>query len=244
MLWLTNLPSWVAFVLIVGGANVIALAATLLARRWYERRGVTTGPVVVTAWATSLGALFAVLCGFTIITLWSIFARAQLITDNEAAAIRLAGRDISPAQLPALRAYVNGSASEWSQMCGGKRDPRVVAALISLQRAATPRTPEYASDLYHQLETIEDARHQRWQISSAATPVELTIAMCIVGIAVFAVLAIALPERLDTHVALTVLVATAFGSAFWVMVTLAYPYCGSYSIGPGQIVSSVRNQPF
>lgn len=240
MLWLTDLPSWIAFLLVVGAANAIGLTATLLARRWYLQRGVTAGPAIVSAWATCLGALIAVLAAFTIITLWSIFARAQLNTDNEAAAIRLAARDLSPTQLPLLRRYVRGSAKEWPQMCGGKPNERVVASLTALQQTARPRAPEYSSDLNHQLETLAGARYQRWQSSSASTPVELKIALCIVAIALFGVLAIALPERLDTHVALTVLIATAVGAVFWVMVALSYPYCGSYFIGPEEIVSAIR----
>jgi hypothetical protein len=240
MLWLTDLPSWIAFVLIIGVANAIAIGATLFARRWYLRRGVTAGPAVASAWATTLGALVAVLCAFTIITLWSIFAKAQADTDSEAAAVRLVAYEISPAQFPLLRAYVNHSIREWPQMCGGKKDPRVVASLIALQGMAKPRAPEYASDLHHQLGELEDARYQRWQISNASTPDELKIALCITAIALFGVLAIALPDRLDTHLALNVLTATALGSVFWVMVVLSYPYCGSYFIGPDQIVTAAR----
>ncbi|MBV8281817.1 MAG: hypothetical protein JO347_07110 [Candidatus Eremiobacteraeota bacterium] len=51
--------------------------------------------------------------------------------------------------------------------------------------------------------------------------------------------ALAEPERRDTHIALTVLVAVAIGAVFWVMVELAYPFYGSVSIGPGQITSAV-----
>lgn len=240
MLWLTNLPSWIAFVLTVGAANGIGLGTMLLARRWYLQRGVTAGPAIVSAWATCLGALFAVLAAFTIITLWAIFARAASSTESEAAAIRLAARDLSLAQLPLLRRYVDGSVREWPQMCGGNPDHRVVASLVALQQAALPRAPEYASDLNHQLETLADARYERWQSSSASTPVELKIALCIVAIAVLGVLAVALPERLDTHVALTVLIATSLGAVFWVLVALSYPYCGSYFIGPDEIVSALR----
>jgi hypothetical protein len=240
MLWLTNLPTWIACVLIVGSANAVALGATLFARRWYLQRGITCGPAHVSAWATCLGALAAVLLAFTIITLWSIFARAQSNTDGEASAIRLTARDISPAQLPLLRRYVNLSAHEWPQMCGGQPDDRVIASLIALQRTAKARAPEYSSDLYHQLGLLEDDRNQRWESSSVSTPTELKIALCVVAIAVFGVLAIAMPERLDTHIALTVLIATALGSVFWVMVALSYPYCGDYSIGPDEIVSALR----
>jgi hypothetical protein len=124
-----------------------------------------------------------------------------------------------------------------ANVIGGKPDQHVVDSLFALQHAAKPRAPEYASDLYHQLETLVDARYQRWESASASTPND-KIALCIVALTVFVVLAIALPDRLDTHIVLTVLIATAIGSVFWVMVALSYPYCGSYYIGPKQIVSA------
>lgn len=120
----------------------------------------------------------------------------------------------------------------------GKADSRVVASLVKLEHTATSRAPRYPTDLYHELENLVDLRYQRWQVSSAAAPPELAIALWIVAAALFGVLALALPERLDVHMALTVLIATALGSAFWVMATLAYPYCGSYAIG-SQIITSV-----
>jgi hypothetical protein len=175
--------------------------------------------------------------------LWSIFARAQTDTDAEAAAIRLVARDIAPAQLPLLRAYVNLSAQEWPQMCGGKPDHRVSASLVALERTAKARAPEYSSDLYQKLSELADARYQRWHTANASPPAELKIALCIVAIALFGVLAIGLTERLDTHLALTVLTATALGSVFWVMVALSYPYCGSYFIGPDAILSSLQAHP-
>jgi hypothetical protein len=87
---------------------------------------------------------------------------------------------------------------------------------------------------------VEDLRYQRWQKSTASAPIELRIALCIVAVTLLGVLAIALPERADTHAALTVLVATAFGVVFWVIGALAYPYCGSYQVGPDQIVAALR----
>ena len=240
MVWLTNIPSWVSFILVVGIADAIALGATLLARRWYHRRGVTAGPAVVAAWATCLGALAAVLAAFTIVTLWNIVARAASINDGEASAIRLVARDISPSQMPMLREYVDLSVADWGRMCGGVQDLRVVASLTTLQRDAQPRSPEYATDLFRELGALEDGSFQRWAISSVSAPPELKLALCILAVALFCVLAIAMPDRLDTHVALTLLVGTAFGGVFWVMVVLAYPYCGSYSIGPGQLLSSIQ----
>jgi len=49
-----------------------------------------------------------------------------------------------------------------------------------------------------------------------------------------------LPDRTDTHVALTILIGTALGAVFWVMIELGYPYCGSVSIGPEQITAALH----
>ena len=125
-------------------------------------------------------------------------------------------------------------------MCGGTQDPGVVALLTNFQRVAQPRTPEYASDLFRELGALEDGRYQRWAVSGATTPPELKLVLCILALALFGVLAIAMPDRLDTHLALTAMVGTAYGAVFWGMVILSYPYCGSYSIGPDQILSAAQ----
>jgi len=239
-LWLTNLPSLVSFVLVLGAANAIALAATLLARGWYGSRGVTCGPAVVSSWATCIGALAAVLCAFTVITLWGIFTRAQINTDAEAAAIRVAARDLAPSQIPLLKAYVSASAVEWPRMCGGVPDARVSTMLANFESVARPRAPGYESDLARQLAMLEEMRGERWHGAYATAPMELKIALYIIALTLFGVLAIALPDRLDTHLALTVLIATAIGAVFWVMIELAYPYCGSVSIGPDQITAALQ----
>ncbi|HEY6327376.1 MAG TPA: hypothetical protein VIW73_12800 [Candidatus Cybelea sp.] len=238
-LWLVNLPSWIVFILVVGVSNAIALAFTFIARRWYGRCGVTVGPVHVTAWATCIGALVAVMSAFTVITLWSVFARAQSNLDAETGAIRLASRDIAPSQLPLLKAYVSAAAAAWPRMCGGTPDPRVTALLQNLERVAKPRAPEYANNLFQQLTTMEEMRTERWHGAYATAPLELKIGLCIMTLTLFGVLAIAMPERRDTHVALTLLVGFAIGAVFWVMIELAYPYCGSVSIGPEQILRAL-----
>lgn len=240
VVWLTNIPSWVSFVMVVGIVDAAAFAAVFLARRWYQRRGVTTGPPVVTSWATCLGAMVAVLAAFTVITLWNIIARAASINDGEASAIRLVARDISPAQLPLLRDYVRRSAANWPRMCGGTPDPQVNAMLTKLQDNAQPRSPEYATDLFRELGALEDGRYQRWAVSGVTTPPELRLVLCIITLGLFGVLGVAMPERLDTHLFLTAFVGTALGAVFWVMIVLSYPYCGSYSIGPDQILSAMQ----
>lgn len=240
MTWFDQAPTWLAFIGMVAIANAVGLAAMSLARRWSHRLGVTTGPPVVGAWATCAGGLTALLFAFTIVTVWNSAARARSNVDDEAAAIRLVARDIAPSQRGVLRAYVNESIAEWPQLCGGKADPQIDATLISLQQSAKPRSPSYADDLYRQLGTMEDLRNRRWQTSTSSIPDEIWVALLVLSASVLVVLSLALTDRPEVHVVLTIAVATALGTLFWVAAVLEYPFCGRTGIGPAELLDIVR----
>jgi hypothetical protein len=243
-IWLSQIPSWAAFVLIVAVANVVALAAMVLARRWSFGIGIGTGPAVVNAWATCVGAMCALLFAFTVISLWNNSNAAHATMDDEAAAMRFVARDLAPSQLPMLRAYATETVREWPRLCGGKPDAAIDDALSRLQRLAKPRAPAYADDLYRQLGTIEDSRNRRWQRASSSVPDEVWVGLVVVSLAVIAVLALAVPERTESHVALMVVVAIALGALFWVITVLEYPFCGRTGIGPGEIAALARAHLF
>ena len=240
-LWLSAIPSWLSFLVIFTLANGIAVAAMVVARRWYAARGVTAGTPVISSWATGVGGLCALLFAFTIVTLWNNSARAYSNVDDEAGAIRLAARDLARSQLPLLRNYVDLAIAEWPSLCGGKEDARTSAALLTLERLAKPRSEGYAIDLYVQLGTLEDMRNRRWQTSTQSVPDELWLALIVLSVALVIVLAIALPDRWETHLVLTITVATAIGAVFWVATILEYPFCGTRAIGPGEIVAIARS---
>lgn len=194
----------------------------------------------MSAWATCVGGLTALLFAFTIVTVWNSAARAKSNVDDEAAAIRLVARDISPSQLPMLRTYVDESIAEWPQLCGGVVDPHVDVTLVALQRAAKPRAPAYADDLYRQLGSMEDLRNRRWQTSTSSIPNEIWIALTVLSCSVLVVLGLAMPDRHETHSVLTIAIATALGTLFWVATVLEYPFCGRTGIGPGELLDIMR----
>ncbi|HEY1976778.1 MAG TPA: hypothetical protein VGG89_09550 [Candidatus Baltobacteraceae bacterium] len=240
MTWFDRAPTWLAFIVMIAVANAVALSAMYVARRWSHRMGVTSGPPVVSAWATCAGGLTALLFAFTIVTVWNSAARAKSDVDDEAAAIRLVARDIAPAQRVLLREYVNETIAEWPALCGGEQDPKVDATLVALQQAAKPRSPSYADDLYRQLGTMEDLRNRRWQTSTSSIPDEIWVALLVLSCSVLIVLSLALTERPEPQTVLTAAVATALGTLFWVAGVLEYPFCGRTGIGPGELLDIVR----
>jgi hypothetical protein len=238
--WLSTVPAWVSFVVLVAGWNVLALGAMRLCRRWSASRGLTSGPPVVNSWATAAGALTALLFTFTIVTLWNQAIRADTNVDDEAAAIRMVARDIAPSQAGLVRNYVQLTVNEWPQLCGGKESDDVNAALVLLESAATPRSEKYADNLFQTLGTVEDMRNRRWQVSESTVPGEIWVALFVLSCVLLTILGIAMPDHSGTHVVLMVTAGTALGTLFWVTTILEYPFCGSNAIPPDEILAILR----
>ena len=236
-LWFSQIPSWGAFVLIVAIANAVAIGVMFLVRHWSRGLGVTSGSPVVNSWATSAGALTALLFAFTIVTVWNSSTRADSNMEREATAIRSVSRDIARAQLPLLSAYVSQTLAEWPQLCGGRPSPGAEASLIRLERFAQPRKTAYADDLYRQLAAMEDMRSRRWQFAASSIPDEIWVALVVLSCSLLMVLAMAMPDRGEIHLLLMIAVATALGTLFWVASLLEYPFCGSTGITPGDILT-------
>lgn len=239
-LWLSELPSWASFVLLVVAANCGALALMAAVRGWHRRTGVVAGPPVVAAWATCCGAFAALLFAFSIVTLWNQDVRANTNLDQEISSLRQVARDIAPAQLPMLRRYVRLSLDEWPRLCRDRPDPRVLRALADLERVAHPSVPAYGDNLYRELGVLEDMRSKRWQEAEAAVPDEVWVALIVLSLALLVVLANSMPERTGTHIALMLAVGSALGALFWVTVLLEYPFCGLRGIGPNELAAVAR----
>jgi Protein of unknown function (DUF4239) len=226
--------------MLVSGWSALALAVMVLCRRWSAGKGLTAGPPVVNSWATCVGGLTALLFAFTVVTLWNQLIRAEQNVDDESSALRAVARDILPAQVELVRNYAQLTADEWPLLCGGKERPDVDASLILLSRIAQPRAEKYADNLFQTLGTLEDLRNRRWQVSTSSVPDEIWVGLVVLSCSLLAVLGIAMPDHLGTHVILMLAVGIALGTLFWVTVVLEYPFCGSSGIRPDEIVTIIR----
>ncbi|HTX59296.1 MAG TPA: hypothetical protein VMH02_06410 [Verrucomicrobiae bacterium] len=238
--WFSSVPNLISFVVIVAFWDAAALVAMAAVRLWAARRGMASGSPVVNAWATSCGSLAALLFAFTVVTLWNQDTLARTNLGVETSAMLLTARDLDPAQLPALQAYVLQTVVEWPQLCGGKPTQAVDDTLYALERSARPRAGRYGDNLFVQLGALESTRSRRWQLATASVPDEIWVALIVLACALLTVLAIAMPDRVSVHVVLMLAVGTALGALFWVTSLLEYPFCGSGAISPSEIVNVLR----
>ncbi len=235
----SSLPSLVSLAIAVVALNAIALVATALARSWAKRAGVA-GSSSIGAWATAVGALCAVLFAFTIINLCNTFRDADANVDAQAVTVRMVARDMAPAQLPILRAYISQTIAEWPVLCGGGRSMAADQSLSDLEHAAVPRTPAFGNDLYAQLAQLEQLRFTHLRAADERLPRDLWIALGALSLALLVVLSLALPESRAYHVALMLVMGTALGVLFWVASLLDYPFCGATSVQPTALTQALH----
>ncbi|MBV8491679.1 MAG: DUF4239 domain-containing protein [Candidatus Eremiobacteraeota bacterium] len=238
--WLATLPGVASFAVIVVASNAVALGAAFLARRLFHRAGVTEAPGVVNSWGSVGGALCSMLFAFTIVTLWNGSGQAFRDVEAEVAALRMLARDIAPSQMPMVRDYVNGTIADWPQLCNGSESSATAETFLKLERFAKPRSETFAKDLFVEIASLDDLRNRRWQAADLSVPDEVWVGLIVVSLALFTVLAVAMPAGRATHVVLMVAVATAVGTLIWVATVLEYPFCGHTGIGPGEFVTFAR----
>src|SRR2546429_5896881 len=118
------IPSWLLFLLIVGGSVGLAWIGTVLLRRLTtapkdDRHNEVAGFIFAT-----VGVLYAVLLAFTVIIVWEQYISAESVVSQEAAALITVARDASSFPQPErgqvydqLRAYAQFVLNvEWRTM--------------------------------------------------------------------------------------------------------------------------------
>ena len=231
------LPNSISFVGVLLALNAAALGVMFLGRRLANKRSI--GPILG-SWATTAGALCALLFTFTIANLWNNDRATEANVDNEAATLRMIARDIRLDQMPLVRRYPAASIAEWPQLCTGAKSTAAASALDELERTAVAKDAKYDDDLYAQLSTLEALHFKRMRATEPAVPADIWAALWILSLGVLFVLGYAALEHVGLQIALTAAVGTSLGVLFWVTALFSRPFCGPAGITPQALVETLR----
>ena len=240
VLWLSELPAWLAFFVILAAYELFAVGVTLVARRAYERWKFPRGASFVPPWLQLVGGLNALLFAFVIVSLWSTLHAAEANVDNEAFTLRMLYHDVEPSQRPLVVDYARAIVDGWPLLCGGaKAGVRPAGIFARIEREAGPVQKSARSDLDRDLATLEDLRARRLHATVSGVPDELWLGLVVLSAILIVMTSFIHPERADMHLALAGFVALSIALLLWVAISLDFPFCGGTTVMPLPIQETI-----
>jgi len=233
VLWLSELPAWLAFFVVLAAYEGFAVGVTLVARRAYARWQFPRSASFVPPWLQLVGGLNALLFAFVIVSLWSSLHAAEANVDDEAFTIRMLYRDVQPAQRPLVVAYARAIVDSWPMLCGGAQAGVSAGLLLTqIEREGRPVEKNAQGDLDRDLSTLEDLRARRLHATVSGVPDELWLGLVVLSAILIVMTSFIHPERADMHLALAGFVALSIALLLWVAVSLDFPFCGGTTVMP------------
>jgi hypothetical protein len=182
-LFLSGLPVWAAFILLVVLPTIIALCGLIVSRRWFNKEHLTVNNEVAGFKFATVGVIYSVLVAFAVIVVWEKFNEAERVVVQEAGAAAIlyrltAGSD--PALVATRAALVNylklAIERDWPRMAVEKSSHEVSDALDKLYDAALvladdrSRHPALLGAIFQQLDAITQARRTRLHLATGIVP--------------------------------------------------------------------------
>lgn len=241
--FLTSQPVWLCFVLVVGGAELLAVlghwfARTVLDRFHPERTANFAAPVV-----TAIASTQAFFLGFVIVNLWVEFNGVAGVVQSEANNIRAIHYDLSVYSQTGsrradelLRTYVSEVVgNEWALQSKGSSSPRAATLLDTFERlvrgpALASMDPTLRADVIARASALADARAER--VHATRESVQPVIWIALIGLSVLLLVGSYFldVEHGGPSYAVMIVFATAIGFGFFITIQLDYPLSGPTSV--------------
>jgi Protein of unknown function (DUF4239) len=231
------LPSWLLFILIVGGSVALAWIGTVqLHRRTTAPKDEKHNEVAGFIFAT-VGVLYAVLLAFTVIIVWEQYLSAESAVSQEAAALITVARDASSFPEPArgqvydqLRAYahfvineewrtMNESTLEHEESTGALS---AINTIWSTYRSLPPSQVD--SHTTESLDNLSSQRAVRLQSNVAALPDVLWFGLVIGAVVTIFFCLVLHMENVQLHATMTALLTGLIATSIWMIVMINHPF--------------------
>ena len=246
---LNLMPPAATFVVSVAACIAFALVALVLLRRAVERFSFPRNEPIATTTFDRISAFNALVLALVVVTLWSNFRSVQADVNSEAAEMAHLAQDITgfdagdrAFSLAALGRYAHGVAfAEWDDLCAGHADVATGREFDALQQSMivkkVPRNDSaLRGDVMNRLARLDQLRRARL---TAARPViigDVWLVLIVMSALILASPYFYNPGHLRFQVLMAVLLATALGTVFFLIVRMDDVFCGMTAISPSAIV--------
>ena len=257
--FLYAIPSWLLFLLIVGGSVGLVWLATVLLRR------VTTAPKddhhneVVGFVFASVGVLYAVLLAFTVIIVWEQYNGAESAVAQEGTALITVARTVSSFPEPErgqvydqLRAYaqfviheewrtIDERTLEQEESTGAEAS---INRIWSIYRSLPPgQVDAYTTQ---SLDNLSAQRALRLQSNAAALPIALWFGLVLGALVTISFCLILHMENVQLHAFVTALLTCLIATSMWMIVMINHPFSGDLHVSTAAFehaIHVIKNLP-
>ena len=241
--FLYAIPSWLLFLLIVGGSVVLAWVGTVLLRRLTtapkdDRHNEVAGFIFAT-----VGVLYAVLLAFTVIIVWEQYLAAESAVSQEAAALITVAHDASSFpesahgkvydQLLAYAQYVMNE--EWRTMDEATLEHEestgalaAINTIWSIYRSLPPSQVDPHTT--ESLDNLSTQRAVRLESNVAALPDVLWYGLLLGAMVTISFGLVLHMDNVKLHAALTAMLAGLIATCIWMIVMVNHPFAGDVHV--------------
>ena len=241
---LNHLSDWVLGPLVIGSSIAVALAASMLVRRFLPAWRDAESSQTIVGVAAMVMTLFALVLAFVVVNLYSGFVSAANNVSAEASSLRTLVRD-AQAFPAAERLAINHAVAdyvtevrerEFPMLRRGEEDidaRRRLTGLFATVQSYSPKTEsqrtfyQSASD---QLDAITDERQSRIEAAESSIPGPLLALMIITALITLATTVLLKTNRDAVDIVLVVSVALIVGAGIFTALILEYPFSGSIAV--------------
>jgi len=253
-LFLSGLPLWLAFLLLVVLPTALSVGGLIVSRRWFTAEHLTANNEIAGFKFATVGVIYSVLVAFAVIVVWEKFNEAETSVVQEAGAAatiyRLtAGSD--PGLIATREALVNyvklAIEKDWPSMAVERGSHDVTIALNQLYASVLglnddkTRHTALLNEIFTQLDKITQARRTRLFLARGIVPPILWL-----GLTSAAVLTIGFTFFFGTsnrraQALMTGILSVLVFMGLLVIISIDHPFTGPSYVGSEPLQSLVED---
>jgi hypothetical protein len=256
MRWIVeDVPAWVVGLVLIVGLPVAAMLLKAIIGRRVKSLSTPEHNEVAGFLVAIVAVVYAVLVGFTIVSLYEASVAASSDVSEEAAdllQLHQGNAVFGPAASAAINVditrYAEAVVLDWKAISYGNASPEAQVALEDIYSTLDAYTPHSAASADYLNQSIQDlgslskarAQRQLEARESGSLPLVLWVVLIITSLVTlgFALL-FSLENRRIAYVMVAAVTAVVSANIF-VLVELGYPFAGSVSVGPDKFEAVIH----
>jgi len=243
---LLKIPAFILGVMIIGGAIALSIAGLLVVRHFIPHNRLKTHHDVADPILGALGAVYAVLLAFVVITVWQSFDKSNSNVQLEANYMADIYRD-AEAFSPDFRQKVQTLLQEyrqavvnyeWKTMARGEMSTEVEGLMRKIWSLYTTYQPKnsteqsFFDESVRKLNSFRELRRQRIMDSRTGIHPLLWFVLIVGALAIISFTFLFGTENLKAQIVMGVLLSAIISLILFTILSLDFPFTGSVTISP------------